>query len=260
MKEAKSDNFSWTSYLIDLRFDDTHLAFGTSFMITRDANSYLITNWHNVTGQNPETMEFLTGTICFPNNLNVYLVDKNRYSVGEQTTISWSTLNIKLLDDEDSKLWIEHPLYKQGIDVVAIPIIVPDNLVAFSIDQFIEPHNEDTEIHIGQDIYVLGFPFNNTGGGFFPIWKRASIASEPAIDIGGVPKMFVDTASRSGMSGSPVILKERRTVSIHKDGKVSNNYTKLVGIYSGRIGASDELQAQLGIVWKASVIDEIINQ
>ena len=31
-----------------------------------------------------------------------------------------------------------------------------------------------------------------------------------------------------------------------------------VGIYSGRIGAGDELKAQLGIVWKGSVLTEII--
>ena len=36
---------------------------------------------------------------------------------------------------------------------------------------------------------------------------------------------------------------------------------KLVGVYSGRIGVDDEnIKAQLGIVWKSDVIDEIISQ
>jgi hypothetical protein len=34
--------------------------------------------------------------------------------------------------------------------------------------------------------------------------------------------------------------------------------TRFIGVYSGRIGAQDELQAQLGIVWRAEVVDQII--
>ena len=67
------------------------------------------------------------------------------------------------------------------------------------------------------------------------------------------------------MSGSPVIYKERRQIGIG-DGdpgtpnvKFSNNLMKFIGIYSGRIG-DDVMKAQLGIVWKSSVIDEIIYQ
>jgi hypothetical protein len=32
-----------------------------------------------------------------------------------------------------------------------------------------------------------------------------------------------------------------------------------VGVYSGRVGAEDEFKAQLGVVWKTSVLDEIIS-
>lgn len=73
-----------------------------------------------------------------------------------------------------------------------------------------------------------------------------------------LPYYFVDTATKSGMSGSPVILRERRgVVNINKsEGKWSRYRTKLVGIYSGRIGAYSETRndAQLGRVWKTSVI------
>ena len=40
--------------------------------------------------------------------------------------------------------------------------------------------------------------------------KRARIASEPIIDIQDRPLMYIDTASRSGMSGSPVIIYIRK--------------------------------------------------
>ena len=99
-------------------------------------------------------------------------------------------------------------------------------------------------------------------GGVFPIWKKASIASEPNIDIQQMPYFFIDTATRSGMSGSPVVIYRKRSFTIEEEstGKFSGHITKLIGVYSGRIGADSDMisDAQLGRVWKASVIDEII--
>jgi hypothetical protein len=34
---------------------------------------------------------------------------------------------------------------------------------------------------------------------------------------------------------------------------------KLLGVYSGRLPGQDEFEAHLGIVWKKSIINEIIN-
>lgn len=65
------------------------------------------------------------------------------------------------------------------------------------------------------------------------------------------------------MSGSPVILyKDRPAVLFsEKENKMSRHWTKFIGIYSGRIGADSEEKgdAQLGRVWKASVIQELID-
>ena len=86
---------------------------------------------------------------------------------------------------------------------------------------------------------------------------------EEDIDYERLPKMFVDTASRPGMSGSPVIF--RRT-GIHgakngelKPDSIIGTIQNFVGIYSGRVLGKTELEAQLGIVWKKEVIDEIID-
>ncbi|MCF6348609.1 MAG: hypothetical protein L3J20_09970 [Flavobacteriaceae bacterium] len=78
-----------------------------------------------------------------------------------------------------------------------------------------------------------------------------------------MPKIFVDTASRPGMSGSPVIFKRSGIHGII-DGKLKLDTVigviqGFVGIYSGRILGKNELEAQLGIVWKKQVIDEIID-
>jgi hypothetical protein len=121
----------------------------------------------------------------------------------------------------------------------------------------------DFEVMVGDDVFVLGFPLGLHGGGPFPIWKRASIASEPEIDLDGLPKLLIDTATRKGMSGSPVIAVRRgltnpRGTSGFSDATIIGMAETFLGIYSGRVD-DDPLGAQIGIVWKASVVEEIIS-
>lgn len=253
--EVSVDILSQASYFIECKFNEKILANGTGFFIKRNDKYYLITNWHNVTGQNPITDEYLSRCKSFPNKIDVRIFKK-------QKIIEWENLTIDILDDElNNKLWLEHPVHGKSVDVVALETVIPDNYSVTTIEEAIEPHNENTPLNIGNDVFILGYPFGISSGGGLPIWKRASIASEPVIDINDLPKMFVDTASRSGMSGSPVVLKERRPVTIiDKEKGFSRNFMRFVGVYSGRIGADDELKAQLGIIWKSNVIEEIINQ
>jgi hypothetical protein len=95
-----------------------------------------------------------------------------------------------------------------------------------------------------------------------PIWKRASIGTEPLIDLDGVPKVMIDTATREGMSGSLVLARHDLSGPYtKKDGTTVQSFRtrldQVLGVYSGRIGEKD-IKAQLGIVWKARVINEII--
>jgi hypothetical protein len=82
-----------------------------------------------------------------------------------------------------------------------------------------------------------------------------------------LPKLLIDTATRRGMSGSPVVA--RRSGIIHPRGEnlgatgispntIIGQADTFLGVYSGRLG-NDEMGIQVGIVWKASVIEEIIS-
>jgi len=55
------------------------------------------------------------------------------------------------------------------------------------------------KVRAGMDAFVLGYPLGISGGAKFPIWKRASIASEPDIDVDSLPKIVIDTATREGI-------------------------------------------------------------
>jgi hypothetical protein len=108
-------------------------------------------------------------------------------------------------------------------------------------------------------VFVLGYPFKIEPPAF-PIWKRGSIASEPQLARLTTGYMHVDTASRPGMSGGPVI---RRSWGMHimdsgdqiGDG---GSRTRFLGVYSGRVPVGHPHEAQIGLVWDGSYINEII--
>jgi hypothetical protein len=112
----------------------------------------------------------------------------------------------------------------------------------------------------GLDCFILGHPEGITGPVFTPVWKRGSIATEPHPNQ---PTFLVDSATRQGMSGSPVIARHSGLLGLSDDGKLSGDSVigtceNFVGIYSGRLG-NDELGFQLGRVWKSAVLETLLN-
>lgn len=249
----KLDELSYTAYPIEIYRDKTILAKGTCFVYSDAGALYLVTNWHNVTGLNPVTGSSLSPTGARPNLLSVLMPAPSRLD-------KWNSIPVPLYE-KDEPLWFEHPYHREKVDVVAIPLTKhPSDWIEPRPINQVKDLVDDMLIMAGMDVYVLGFPFGITGGGAWPIWKQASLATEPQINHDNLPKMLVDTATRPGMSGSPVVCKKwgwylnANGNTCPRDGTSS----QFLGIYSGRIGAEDELKAQLGIVWKRSAIEEII--
>jgi hypothetical protein len=110
------------------------------------------------------------------------------------------------------------------------------------------------------EVFVLGFPFGVRLPAY-PIWKRGNIASEPDIAPLSDGFLMIDTASRPGMSGGPVILRSW-TSHLMEDGTNrpldGSTLTRFIGVYSGRMKAKDDLDTQVGMVWPATAIEEII--
>ena len=109
------------------------------------------------------------------------------------------------------------------------------------------------------EVFVLGYPFEIKPPAY-PVWKRGSIASEPQLARLTTDYMLVDTASRPGMSGAPVI---RRSWTNHmvEPGVVAlvdTPLNKFIGVYSGRVPTDHPYEAQIGLAWDGSLIDEII--
>ena len=232
----------------------TGSAFATGFVVaTDDESKFLVTNWHNVSGKDSITGDFLNAMM--PSHLEV------TFRGGSRQINDLVTRTISLFTDHEQTepAWLEHSVHGNDVDVVLLPL--PEALVEGLTILPINRQGLDQQFlpRVADDVFVLGYPFREPPPFSLAIWKKGSIASEPRAAVGGLPKFYIDTATRPGLSGSPVVMQR---VGIHgKDGdklrgdEIIGRIRAFIGIYSGRIGS--EQMAQLGVVWHASVLAEI---
>lgn len=244
----KPDYLSLTTHQLAIGFTETDTIFSTAtgFIFIHNDIYYLITNWHNVTGRNPQTGESLSDKHAgIPNIFLTYIRIKNGNGQSKLEKIF-------LYEDDEmtNPKWLVHPDHQEKIDELIYSAINKSDF-----DNNIPPE-------VGDDCFIIGYPFEDFRYLALPIWKKASTSTEPTVNEDQLPKLLVDTATRPGLSGSPVIY-QRTGVHNMMGGVLTNDslfgrIRGFLGVYSGRIGKG-EIHAQLGIVWKRKVIEEIID-
>jgi hypothetical protein len=60
-------------------------------------------------------------------------------------------------------------------------------------------------IQMAGPMSIIGFPFGMAYGGAMATWVQGFVASEWQVDYGDLPRFLVDSRTRQGQSGSPVI-------------------------------------------------------
>ncbi|MGV1014489.1 MAG: S1 family peptidase [Methyloceanibacter sp.] len=244
------DQFSLTTAPIEQFFKSTSLGHATGFVWYLDGIFYLVTNWHVVTCRNFQTGDNLTNHGGRPDKLRV-MFNIRTPTFGKQR------YDLIIRDENGEPLWLVYP--GRRLDVVAIPLPFTGTEPTFILNPINTLASADLAVGVGMDVFILGYPFGAEPPGL-PVWKQGSIASEPELARLTTDYFLVDTASRPGMSGAPVI---RRSWGYHlfRGDTVSMGpgaETTFIGVYSGRIHTADTSDAQLGLVWPASYINEII--
>lgn len=236
------------SLLIQMKFDGQVLSTGTGFLVQSENGPLLLTNRHNVTGRDQETGNPLSPTGGIPNE--VVILHNRQDSLGQ-----WISKTERLLDGEDP-LWHEHRELGPRADFVALPLTELDEVAIYEYNII------DTRpaILVGpaDAISVVGFPFGLQAGGSLAIWATGFMASESFVNFRDLPVFLVDCRSRQGQSGSAVIAhRSGGMVAMENGDSVAFNgpVTRFLGIYSGRINT----ESDLGIVWKASAIRELVD-
>lgn len=269
MKNIRVDPFSLsTCYLGQfVRTVPNHqLGAATGFLVRIEEQMFLITNWHVVSAMVPGSTTFLPGYPAPPDCLSVKLHATTVPQPGG-SQLTWRAHIVDLYDSAGRAQWLEHPVHHSNVDVVALPFAAPDWSIGMPINEL--PTEPTMAAAVGMDVHVLGFPFGSKLQEFLPTWKKASLASEPTGDYRGMPAFLMDTATRQGMSGAPIIARRWGSfLSVNASGGVDNRIvasaTGLLGVYSGRYGQpvqgpQDDLTGmQLGIGWRWSVIEEVV--
>lgn len=250
-RHIRIDPISLTSLRVVPKFNELELGSATAFLLERDGKHYLITNWHVLSGRNPDTEACLDKKYAaLPTSLLV------RFHARAQLG-TWTSLELPLINPEGTRTWLEHPLGRK-IDVAAIELStqIAAAINIYSLD--LELADVDMLVVPATPVSVVGYPLGTSAGESWPIWKTGHIASDPDIDFqAGKPAFLIDATTRSGMSGSPVIL---RLGSFSKsDGTQVLGLglaTKFLGIYSGRVHEDSEI----GQVWRPFVLLELLQR
>jgi hypothetical protein len=230
------DPFTLATVPLEQYFGETRLGHGTGFMWKRENQYYLVTNWHVLAMKDFFTRRNLWNDGGRPNIL--------RTLFNAQTgTFDKQPWTIKIRDD-DRPLWLVHP--GRRVDVAVLPIPFKPEELIITLRPLNVLANARLRIEVGMEVFVLGYPFGITPPAY-PVWKRGSIASEPQLAQLN-DYILVDTASRPGMSGAPVI---RRSWSNHmvEPGRVAivdTPVNRFIGVYSGRLPTDHPHEAQIG--------------
>jgi hypothetical protein len=189
------DEYSLATVPVIQLFDETALGHATAFVWRHDDQHFLISNWHVVTSRNNETGENLHPHAGRPNRLRL-VFNSDQLALGK---IEYCQ---EIYTPNGEPVWLVHPAHRRAVDVVAIPL--PDQPAHLHFRPINRMSSRQLEVSIGMDVFILGYPFGYQPPGF-PVWKRGSIASEPELAPLTGQHMPVDSASRPGMSGAPVI-------------------------------------------------------
>lgn len=250
---------------LQMQYRDNVLSTGSAFYWKQNDRTFLITNRHNLSGWNAETDKAMSNNGGIPDRISFLTCKQiSAPDANGQRNVKFVPVTVKLCDEDwTNPRWLQHPKLGKRADIAAIDVT---NAIEGSLTCTANSIEDDAilQSYASQDVFILGYPLGLIPHAPTPVWKRGTIATDPTFDPDGLPVMYVDTASRSGMSGSLVIARHMIVGRVYKkkDGTDSEplifgKRDVVLGIYSGRLGA-DEVKAQLGIVWKRSVIEETV--
>ncbi len=232
---------SVASLLLEMRQAGAAIGTATGFLVERDSTRYLVTNRHIVRGLLPD------GRVIPPDQLAIY--HNAATALG-----TWTLREEELYEKPGHPRWFEHPTHPAEVDVVVLPIRNEAGIAVYGYDPW-SPGPGFTA-RVSEPLSIIGFPFGQTGGGGLGIWVRGFVATEPDIDWGGLPRFLIDSRTRSGQSGSPVIAYSAGGATSMAGGLVLSQspMEQFFGVYSGRINK----ESDLGIVWKGHAVRDVI--
>lgn len=269
--EKKIDFLSLVTTPIALFDDETPVCYGTGFYYATEWGGnktvFLVTNYHVITG-NDDVRERKQAP---KGNRIMFYTHIDEKNVG---TVLATIIPIK---NETQNLWLEHD--NKAVDIAILPIVyqLPVESPMYTIDEGLR--SEKNNISPSDLVTLVGYPrmFCDKKNSL-PVYKTGHVASEFDYDFDGDPCFLIDISAFSGNSGSPVFSIDNNFKVEKGELKIYEKSTKnFLGIYSSQYelkesllvevlnnqdplyGVAHSLDMQLGVVWKGSLIEQIIS-
>lgn len=285
-RSVRVDPFSASTICLKICSGNAVLGSATGFFLSSGSRTYLISNWHVFAGRDRYSGQCLDEAGREPTHFEISpswrkgvyatfdgpLADQIRKA--EELATKMFRHKIELRDADGRNIWFQHASLGQKADVAGI--LLAEGLLTRT-QWLAANHITDTlgPVAVGMDLFVVGYIDAVNSENSTPIWKRATVASEPDAAINGEKCFLVDCRTQKGMSGSPVFHRSRIVGNsiVWDEKKVAVKHTEFVGIYSGRhkdvkIGSNIEDQTlrryvqenylDLGFVWSRALIEEMI--
>lgn len=237
------------SLLIQTQADGKPLATATGFVVTSRYGPLLVTNRHVLTGRDQNTQQPFAPDGTTPTEL--VIIHNRKEAVGQ-----W-VARIEPLYDGPVKRWFEHPTLGAKMDVAALRLTALADVATYPFD--LADPGTDMLLGPSDPVSIIGFPFGQTAGGnMLPVWAAGFLASEPVQNFADLPLQLVDCRTLAGQSGAPVIAYRSAGDIVMNDGSVARfdgPVMRFVGVYGGRVTAT----ADLGVVWKAAALKELVD-
>jgi len=272
----KIDPLNYSVVRIQTFFNETPVAKATGFFVEGIGKyadtDWLVTNWHVITGRNAiDPSKILHSMSAIPNRMKLEIPSTiGPNGTSEEGKLFFHEKTVELYDAHGHATWYQHS-EGSNVDVAVInlgkscegSLVRGINVLAAQYDMSIE---------IGNEIYILGYPLGFSHFANTPIWKRGSIASEPHSETpSSRNKIVIDGTTRSGMSGSPVVMRSKTHYATESgEIKAYLNATRYIGIYASRPApvaarTEDEESAgltshELGYVFKKGCVDDVITK
>lgn len=246
--------------------EGTIVSHATGFFWRHHGRSFLVTNWHVLSGRDIFTGDPCSSTAYIPRRIRYY--GSSIYREGDEVVLARPVVDVCMEDDLVAK--IEHKGRSEyPFDICALPIpeetifglnaaiggVAGANLATCYLNE-----NETPRIitHVGDDCFLLGYPLRSYAGFMPPIWKRGSIASEPLVGVNGRPVFLVDAATSSGMSGSPIVRRVNMGWQSTDAGDRELYKYRVIGVYGGRVAQAGSELHGAGYGWYSSLINKVI--
>jgi len=268
------DPLNFSVVPIESFYNETRIATATGFLYSGFVKGipylWLISNWHVFSGRNawqPKVILHKQGAI--PNRIGIRIHDQMVATKGASEAMFFSReYFIPLYNRDDIANWYQHQSkYEVDIGLLNVGSVLP-NPWPRGVNEFCTAM--DMAIQIGNRVFMLGYPFGFKHFLDTPIWKQGAIASEPHFEtVFSRNKIVIDATTRSGMSGAPVVMREK-THYVTETGKIHQqvNATRFIGVYASRpvivseVPGEDprviENNAEIGYVYKSQSVHEII--